>query len=56
VDYSGADRLHPYPALERFKATLTAQDKIQHYLTSVRKPPNTAQLAATVSAILNRTH
>jgi len=55
IDYCGPERLHPYPALEKFHKTLTAQDNIKRYITSVRRPQNTPELVATASKVLDRT-
>jgi glutathione S-transferase len=54
VDYCGADRLRSYPSLEKFRAALSAQDKIKHYIEHVRRPLNTPELVATVSKVLDR--
>jgi len=55
LDYNGPDALQQYPALVKFHATLTAQDNIRRYIASVRRPPTTPQLVATVGAVLNKT-
>jgi len=52
VDYS--DVLHAYPSLEKFRTALSSQDKIKHYIESVRRPQSTPELVATVSKVLDR--